>query len=141
MIKNNSMDNFKRYLIDFINFILIWTIMVFLFAIIFLGSRIELLSNFFKAFIPLAFFSLIFLLVWKIERNKLNKLKYKNMTEITLYLNYNYKFADRMIIFSLPILIIAIALARGGVEIYDIIQALVVVVILCVWHNIFFKKN
>ena len=135
------MSNIKNYFIDFINFILIWVIMVFLIAIVFLGSRIEMLTNLFKSLVPLAFFMMIFLLVWKIERYKLNKLKYRNATEMTLYLDYSYKFIDRMIIFSLPIVLILIAVIRGGVEVYDIIQALVVLMVLSIWHGVMFKKT
>ena len=135
------MSNVKSYFIDFINFILIWVIMVFLVGIVILGSRLELLSNLFKSFIPLAFFLVIFLLIWKIERSKLNKMKYQNSMELILYLSHSYKFIDKIIIFLLPVLIIFIAVLRGGVEIYDIIQAIVVLVVLYTWHRIMFKKT
>jgi len=135
------MSNVKNYFIDFINFTLIWIIMVFLIAIVILGSRIEILSNLFKSFIPLAFFLLLFLLIWKIERHKLNKLKYRNNLEMTLYLSYVYKFTDQIIIFFLPIILILIAVIRGGVEIYDIVQASIILIILYVWHKILFKKT
>ncbi len=135
------MANIKSYFIDFINFILIWVILVFLIVIIVLGSRIEVFSTLFKSFIPLAFFGLIFLLIWKIERFKLNKLKYQNTTDLTLYLGYGHKFADKMIISALPLLMILIAVIRGGVAIYDIIQALLVLVVLSIWHNMMFKKT
>ena len=136
----NNMSNIKNYFIDFINFILIWIIMVFLVAIVFLGSRIEVLSSLFKSFIPLAFFFLIFLLIWKVERNKLNKLRHENATDLTLYLDYRYKFIDKMIVFSLPVFLILIAVIRGGVEVYDIVQALFILLVLSFWHRIMFKK-
>lgn len=135
------MSNIKNYFIDFINFILIWVIMVFLIVVVVLGSHIEVLSNLFRSFVPLAFFLMIFLLIWKIERSKLNRLRYRNATEMTLYLDYKHKFIDKMIIFSLPMLLILIAVLRGSVEIYDIIQALLVLVVLSVWHWMLFKKT
>ncbi len=141
MIRKMSNPNIKNYFIDFINFVLIWIIMVFLIVIVILGSRIEILNNLFKSFVPLAFFLMIFLLAWKTERSKLNKLKYKNSLEMTLYLNYNYKFIDQIIIFSLPIILIVIAVIRGKVEIYDIVQASVVLLVLYIWHKILFKKT
>ncbi len=135
------MSNLKRYLLDFINFTLIWIIFVFFIAIVLLGAQIEFLNKIFKSLIPLAFFAVIFLLIWKIERSRLNKLKAQNMTELTLYLNYNHKFIDRIIIFFLPVLLILIAVLRGGVEIYDIIQATLVLIVLYIWHNFLFNKN
>jgi hypothetical protein len=134
------MNNFKRYFVDFINFTLIWAILVFIIAIIALGSKIEFLTNFFKSLIPLAFFTLILLIVWKIERSRLNKLKYRNATDVTLYLSANYRFADKIIIFALPVLMIMVSFLRGSTEIFDIIQATLVMGVLLFWHLLMFSK-
>lgn len=132
----------KDLFLDFLNYLFIVLLSVFLLLFFIKGDRLILFVEFMRAFLPLAFFGLIFLIKLKMGRLELARAKEEARPELVLYLNYLDKFKSDLLVFSVPIITIVIALLGGdGVDLVDFFQATLLFLIVYLWQNYLFKKR
>lgn len=132
----------KDLIIDFLNFIFLIAIISFFIVFFIVGDRFFAFSQFIKTLMPLAIFTLIFLIKIKLTRTKLKKRKHENNMEITLYLTYFDKLKFDILIYSTPIIITGIAFTiNKTITLTDIIQAIIVFLIMYIWQIILLKKE
>jgi len=132
----------KDLIIDFINTVFIAVIVGFFIVFFVVGDRFEQFGKFMESLIPLAVFGIIFLLKLSANRSRLKKRRREENLDIVLYLTYSHKLISDLVVYSLPIAIIAIPMmANGKVDFVDILQAAVALLMIYFWQRFLFKKE
>ncbi|MBD3247710.1 hypothetical protein GF382_00275 [Candidatus Falkowbacteria bacterium] len=117
----------KELIIDFLN--LIFVIVVIGFAIMYFiaGDNFENFKNLMQSLAPFGLFGLLLLIALRVNREKMKKRESEGNTDIDIHLNFLDKFKVELFVFSLPMVISAIAWAVGGkVGLSDFLSACVV---------------
>jgi len=117
--------SWKKIILDFINYAFLILLVSFSIAYFFVGDRIAMVSLFLKSLVPISFFGVILLIKIKISRNELFRAKKDREFEMVIRLRYFDKFINEIIIFSIPIVILGIALLGVTITYIDILQACV----------------
>ena len=133
----------KDLALDFIHYLFIISLVIFIIVYIILGDRFLILSQFFlKSLIPLSFFVLVFLIKLKFNRRELARKREEQDFNITLQLNYLDKLFSDIITFLLPIIILFMAMVSYKIiDTTDIFQALIIFLIIFFWQRYLFKKQ
>jgi hypothetical protein len=131
----------KDMIIDFINYIFLLLLIVFCISYFIVGDRVEAVTDFMKALIPFAYLGIAILIQIKYSRGELYKRKRDDNLEVTLNLTYYDKIKDEIVIFLLPIIVLVTAALTEGIDLTDMVQALLVFLTMYLWHNALFKKT
>ncbi|MBU4257236.1 hypothetical protein KJ586_01485 [Patescibacteria group bacterium] len=132
----------KELMLDFLTYAFLIFLICFCIVFFIAGNRVEMVSDFIKSLFPLAIFAVFFLIKTKFSRYEFKKRSKENDPDITLRLTYVDKLLGDLITFSLPILIIAIALFfKGKVDFVDIIQASAAFLVMYLWEKRLFNKE
>jgi phosphatidylglycerophosphate synthase len=132
----------KELMLDFLTYAFLIFLICFCIVFFIAGDRVEMVSDFIKSLFPLAIFGVFFLIKTKFGRQEFKKRSKENNLDITLRLTYIDKLISNLITFSLPILIIAIALFfKGKVDFVDIIQASAAFLVMYLWEKRLFNRE
>jgi hypothetical protein len=130
----------KDMVIDFVNFVFLFAISLFVFFYFILGERLELAQKIVKACMYLSFFGLIFVVKTKTAKRDMAALdSEERLNEIVAYLDERDKLKDLAVMCSLPVVIIAVAALNGTSGPGDILQALGVFSAAVAWHAYLFR--
>jgi hypothetical protein len=131
----------KNILIDFINYLFIILLVLLCFLYFIDPERFQQFTELMRAMVPLAVFSIIFLIKLKFIRVELESKKEEGSTDIVLFLVFFDKVKADLVTFGIPMLIILLKLIiTGAVEVVDILAAAISFVGLYVWHRYLFNK-
>lgn len=131
----------KNILIDFINYLFIILLVLLCFLYFIDPERFRAFTELMRAMVPLAVFSIIFLVKLKFIRIELENKKEEGSTDIVLFLVFFDKVKADLVTFGIPMLIILLKLViTGTVEIVDILAAAISFVGLYAWHRYLFNK-
>ncbi len=135
----------KEIFIDFLTYVGIILLCLFCFFYFIFGYRLAVFTEFIKMFVPLALFGIIFLVKLQSRRNIVKKTKEEEEEEedkdSLIYIEPIDKTRDEFVIFSLPLVIIAIALFNKSVNVIDFAQALMVFLMMYFWHKMLFRRR
>lgn len=127
---------------DFITYAFLLFLIGFCIVFFIAGNRVEMITDLMRSLVPLAIFSVFFLVKTKFDRYEFKKRSKENDLDITLRLTYIDKLIGNLIAFTLPILIIAIALFfKGETDFIDIIQASAAFLVIYFWQKRLFDKE
>lgn len=127
---------------DFITYAFLIFLIGFCIIFFIAGDRVDMISDFMKSLFPLAIFGVFFLIKTKFGRYEFKKRRDESNLGIALQLTYIDKLLGDLIAFTLPILIIAIALFfNGKVDFIDIIQASAAFLAMYLWEKRLFNKE
>jgi|GEM_PF-1180590 hypothetical protein len=132
----------KDLMIDFIN--LVFTIIIIGLAIIYFiaGDNFENFKKILESLAPLGLLMILFLINLKFWQEKAKKKQREGNMEIILRLNFFDKLKSDFIVFSMPTIILLIAFfARGQVDLFDLIEALIVFVLAYLGQKWLFSKE
>jgi hypothetical protein len=131
----------KDIIIDFVNYLFIILLVLLCFLYFINPERFREFTELMRAMVPLAVFSIIFLIKLKILRLEFESKKEEGSTDIVLFLNFFDKVKADLVTFGVPMLIIILKLIiTGTVEISDIFIASISFVLLYFWHRYIFDK-
>lgn len=134
--------SFKNAIIDFFNYAFAVALIGFCIMYFIVPGRFEAFTHLMKAIAPLFFFIFIFLIKWKLSREEARVLKDNNEEDFSLAFNYWDKMKAELLVYILPIGILALSIFSGEPNSYDFLQALLVFVVLYfLVRNIFSKKR
>ncbi len=132
----------KDLIIDFFNYALLLVLIIFCLTFFIVGNRLAIFTEFIKLLMPLAYFGIFFLIRIKFDRETLKKRKKEdNLNEIIKYLTKLDKIKDLIIISFLSIIIFVIAMIGGGIDVFDILQAIIAFFTMFFWHLVLFRKR
>ncbi len=109
------------------------------------GDRVLIAASLLKGMSPIII--LIGVAYMKLRYSQYDQKRYKIETgasdeEYVLYLNYYHKIASDLVLFSVPILILSIALfSNAELDKEDIIQAATAFVLVYYWQGMLFKRR
>ncbi len=127
---------------DFLNYMIIILIMIFLSLYFIIGDHFTVFTEVIRALAPISFFLIILLVKLKFSRIELKKSKNENNEESVLYLSASDKFKSDLLIYSLPVIILAVALVfNNQVDFADVAQAIIAFLIMYLWQRIIFNKK
>ncbi len=136
------MTKAKDIIIDFINFAFLIAVSVYIFFYIVTGGNLSIFTDFFQMLMPIALFSFPFLIITKLNRQKIKKFdKENNLDEPVAYIAQADKIRHIIVILIVAIVIILIAVIDGYMIFSDFIQALTVLLFLLIWHYILFYRD
>lgn len=129
-------------MLDFLTYAFLIFLICFCIVFFIAGNRVEMISDLMRSLVPLAIFGVFFLAKTKFSRYEFKKRSKENDLDITLRLTYIDKLISNLITFSLPILIIAIALFfKGKIDFVDIIQASAAFLVMYLWEKRLFNRE
>ncbi len=134
----------KDLFIDFLNVVFLVILIGFVIFFFIVGNRFGVFIEILKSFVPIAIFSLIFLVVMNIKRLALRKKRADGEEDkkIILYLSPLALLVWDAIIFSLPVVILTIALfIDKEVTITDIMQATIALLLMYYWKKTLLNKG
>ncbi len=132
----------KDMIIDFINYAFLLALMTFLIIYFIAGDRFFLFTRLLKSLLPLSLFGIILLIKIKMSRNSIKKGEVDNdLDETIAYIIKKDIIKDLIIIAIMPIIIIMIALLDISINFNDIFQAILIFIIMLLWHIVLFKKK
>ncbi len=129
-------------LIDFLN--MVFAIMLISGTIIYVvsGDNFEKLSALIQSLSPIGFFGVALMTILKFRRVQFRKRERDINLDLVLKLSFSDKMFADLISFSLPLVIILLPLFKyGQIFLLDLIQALVVLACLLLWHKYLFSKE
>lgn len=135
----------KFFVIDFINYVFLIAISIFIFFYFMQGNRLMDASKFFSEMSKFSFFAILFLLFFK--KNAKNALglreteKKTDYFQIIKYLSRQDEIKDWIYLVSLPTIIMLLAYFFDKINKIDIVQAVIIFYLMVVLHKLFFKKK
>jgi len=133
--------SWKKIILDFINYAFLVILIAFCLIYFTVGDRIAIFSQFLRSLVPISYFCILFMVKLKISRIEFYRAKKEQEEEITLRLKYFDKFINEIIIFSIPIVVLGVALLGVKIDYIDIIQACVAFLLAYLAHKLIFKKT
>lgn len=139
MSKKNT---YKDMIIDFLN--MIFAIMLISGIIIYIvsGDNFEKLSTLFQSLSPIGFFGVALMTVLKFRRIQFKKRERDINLDLILKLSFSDKMFADIFTFSIPLVIILLPLFKyGQIFIMDMVQGLIILLFLLLWHKYLFSKE
>ena len=132
----------KDLIIEFLNTVFIIIIIGFFIVFFVAGDRFEQFGKFMESLVPFAVFGILFLVKFSANRYQLKKRTREDNLDIVLYLTYSHKLISDIVVYLLPVAIIAIPMmANGRVDFIDILQAAAALLMIYFWQRFLFKKE
>jgi hypothetical protein len=133
----------KEAFIDFVNYVFIILLCLFCFFYFVFGHSLAIFTEFIKMLVPLAVFGIIFLIKVQSRRDVVRKMKKEREDneekEEIIFIDPIDRTKDEVVIFALPLVIIAIGLFNRDINVIDFAQALMVFLIMYFWHKMLFR--
>ncbi|HMB65979.1 MAG TPA: hypothetical protein VKO42_03805 [Patescibacteria group bacterium] len=129
-------------LIDFALFVALIVFSISCFVYFILGDRFDLILEFLRSLIPFSFFGV--LLAFKLKSNEKRKKKKERdgNLETELWFSFMDKAKSEYFLYSLPIIIIVLPILYGsGLDIFDVLKALVIFALSYSWQRLLFTKK
>lgn len=131
----------KDMFYDFLNTVFIIILVGFCIVFFTVGDRFSNFLNIFEALVPISIFGIFLLANLKINRKAVAKREREHNLDINLSLTYFDKLKSDILIYSLPIIILSIALFLDKqITKTDIIQALAAFFLMYFWQRYIFRK-
>lgn len=131
----------KELILDFVYLILMLLLIGFCVFFFIAGDRFAAFTELLKAFVPMAFIGIVFIIKLKLNRRELKKRKKEENLEIILHLTFMDKLYTDIINFSIPAVIFFFPFIFGGeVGLIAIFQALFAYLIFYLWQRKLFNK-
>ena len=132
----------KDLIIDFINFIFLIAIVGLTIIYIIGGDNLAFFKTLMESLAPFGGLGIIFLINFKIWREKAKKKEREGNLDITLRLTFFDKLKSNLFLFLLPIGLLLIAfIVNGKVGLLDISEAAVIFVLAYFWQRWLFGKE
>jgi len=129
-------------LIDFALFVALIVFSISCFVYFILGDRFDLILEFLRSLILFSFFGV--LLAFKLKSNEKRKKKKERdgNLEMELWFSFMDKAKSEYFLYSLPIIIIVLPILYGsGLDIFDVLKALVIFALSYSWQRLLFTKK
>jgi len=134
--------NAKFIFLDFVNYLFLLALIIFVIAYIIVGGRLEMFEKIMKSLVPFAYYGMG--LVYFIERKRKQRIKLieeTNFDEIVAYKTIIDRIKDLFVIVFLSFVIIVLVAYRGDLRIDDVFQALLIFASLFLWQFFIFQKD
>jgi hypothetical protein len=126
---------------DFLHYISVLAIIILFGVYIIYQDELEIVKKIIESIGPVLIFFIFLLTQIKVTRRTIAKRTKEANTDITLYLNCFDKLKSEIVVFSLPIIIVIIAVLEKGFDLVDILQAGIAFIIMYSWHRFIFSKE
>jgi len=135
--------SYRDIILDFIQYAFLLLLISFSLVFFLTGDteRMQKVIEFFKDLVPLSYFGIAFILSLKFYRKSYAQRRSEGELEITLYLTMFHKIIGEIIVFLIPITILALALFAGDMRFVDVLQALVAFTLAFFLHRLIFNKE
>lgn len=132
----------KEMIIEFVNTVFLIFLIYFSLFYYILGDALGEFNRILKLIAPLALFASPLVYIFRERRPQYKKFKKENtLNEVINYITRNDIILDRVIIITLPLIILGISIYDLHLQATDLIQAFVVFLIMLGRHLMFFFKR
>lgn len=131
----------KDLVIDFINFLFVLIVICFCIVYFVYKDNFETFIHIITALAPISFFAILFLIRLKSNRKEFLRRRSHGDLEMDIKMTYADKIALDLILFSSPIIVLALPFFRGLPDLIDFIQAMSVFLIFYCWQRYLFSHD